>query len=56
MRVVFDEIEQRQLPVETVVIFTDGYTPWPTEELIPTIVCCTTDQVSPVGVTVRVHV
>lgn len=54
MRTVFDEIEQRQLPVETVVIFTDGYTPFPEEETIPTIWCMTTEMKAPNGTTVHV--
>ncbi len=56
MTVVFDEIEQRQLPVEVVVIFSDLYTPFPESETIPTVWCSTTDQKAPHGVTVRVKV
>ena len=57
MGVVFEVIKERQLPVETVVILTDGYTPWPDENDIPTVVCCTTDQKAPehIGTTVRVR-
>lgn len=41
---------------ECVVLFTDGYTPWPDEEPpYPLIVCCTTEQESPVGITLRLN-
>ena len=58
MGVVYQVIEERDLPVEVVVIFSDCYSPWPDEVRIPTVVCSTTDQVAPehVGVTVRVRV
>jgi predicted metal-dependent peptidase len=40
---------------EIVVLFTDGYTPWPSEEPpYPLIVCCTTDTTVPVGQCVRI--
>lgn len=54
MTTVFTEIEQRQLPVETVVILTDGYTPFGEDTGIPTIWCMTTDKVAPWGTTVHV--
>lgn len=38
-----------------VVLFTDGYTPWPTTEPdYPLIVCCTTNKACPVGDVVRI--
>lgn len=38
-----------------VILITDGHTPWPTAEPpYPLIVCCTTDEVPPVGQLVRV--
>ncbi len=56
MRVVFDEIEKREIPVEVVVIFSDLYTPFPESETITTLWCSTTDQIAPHGITVRVRV
>jgi predicted metal-dependent peptidase len=46
MTVVFDVIREKQLPVETVVVFTDGYTPFGTEEDagIPTVWCITNEK------------
>ena len=38
-----------------VILITDGYTPWPdSEPPYPLIVCCTTDEVPPVGQLVRI--
>jgi predicted metal-dependent peptidase len=58
MTVVFDEIKQRELPVETVVVFTDGYTPFgeEAEAGIPTVWCITTDKQAPWGTTVNVKI
>ena len=56
MCTVFREIEERQLPVETVVVLTDGYTPFPEEETIPTIWCMTTEAKAPNGTTVHVKI
>jgi predicted metal-dependent peptidase len=40
---------------ECVVLFTDGYTPWPdVEPDYPLIVCCTTDAQVPVGLDIRI--
>jgi predicted metal-dependent peptidase len=40
---------------ECVILFTDGYTPWPdVEPDFPLIVCCTTDVAVPVGLDVRI--
>ena len=56
MTTVFREIKERQLPVETVVVLTDGYTPFGTEEEagIPTIWCMTTEKEADWGTTVHV--
>lgn len=56
MTVVFKEIEERQLPVETVIILTDGYTDFGEDIGIPTIWCMTTDKVAPWGTTVHVEI
>lgn len=53
MRVPCKHAEQYQ--PECVVLFTDGYTPWPeVEPDYPLIVCCTTDTNVPVGIDVRI--
>ena len=40
---------------ECVILFTDGYTPWPdVEPDYPLIVCCTTNEDVPVGLDVRI--
>jgi predicted metal-dependent peptidase len=54
MTVVFREIEKRELPVEYVIVLTDGYTPFGEDPGIPTIWCITTDVVAPWGETVHV--
>lgn len=44
-----------QYDPEVVILFTDGYTPWPTEEPPYTlIVCCTTNADCPVGQVIRI--
>lgn len=53
MRVPLQKAEEYQ--PECVVLFTDGYTPWPdVEPDYPLIVCCTTDAPVPVGLDVRI--
>lgn len=53
MRVPIKHAEKFQ--PECVVLFTDGYTPWPDMEPdFPLIVCCTTDAPVPVGLDVRI--
>lgn len=53
MRVPLKHVEQYD--PEIVVLFTDGYTPWPdVEPPYPLIVVCTTDVAVPIGIVVRV--
>ncbi len=56
MTTVFSVIEERQLPVETVVVLTDGYTPFGEDTGIPTIWCMTTEKEAPWGTTVHVKI
>ncbi len=56
MTVGFQEAAERQLPIETFVVFTDGYTPFGEDTGIPTIWCMTTDKEAPWGTTVHVEV
>lgn len=57
MTVVFKEIEERQLDVDYVIVFTDGYTPFGEDVGIPTIWCITTKGVTaPWGETVHVTI
>jgi predicted metal-dependent peptidase len=53
MRVPLEHCEQYDPKI--VVLFTDGYTPWPAEEPpYPLIVCCTTAHACPVGEVIRI--
>lgn len=55
MTVVFREIAERQLDVETIIVLTDGYTPFGAEQETATIWCITSpDVVAPWGETVHV--
>ena len=55
MTTVFKVIEERQLPVESVVVFTDGFTPWGEDAGIPTVWAITSPGVTaPWGTTVHV--
>jgi predicted metal-dependent peptidase len=46
MTKVFEIIEERQIPVESVVIFTDGYTPYGPDTGIPTVWAITTPGIT----------
>jgi predicted metal-dependent peptidase len=50
----FTEVANRQLPIQWMVILTDGYTPFGEDPGYPVIWCSTTDQKSPWGTTVHV--
>lgn len=47
--------EVEDMEPEVVILFTDGYTPWPdVEPPYPLIVCCTTNAKCPIGVVIRI--
>lgn len=50
----FVEVEKREIPIQWMVILTDGYTPFGEEPAYPVIWCSTTDQKAPWGTTVHV--
>ena len=56
MTVGFKAIEDENLRPSTVIVFTDGYTPFGEDTGIPTIWCITSDIVAPWGTTVHVKV
>lgn len=57
MTVVFREVEKRQLPVEYIIVLTDGYTPFGEDCGIPTIWAITSpDITAPWGMTVHVEI
>lgn len=56
MTVGFEAIEKEGLRPSTVIVFTDGYTPFGEDTGIPTIWCITSDVVAPWGTTVHVKV
>jgi len=53
MPAIFDKLEQEGIEPETLVILTDGYTPWGEAPPYPVVWVSTTDQKAPYGVTVR---
>jgi len=51
---VFDWVREAQVTPDCLIILTDGYTTWPASSTpYPVLVIMTTDQISPIGVTVR---
>ena len=56
MTVGFTEIQKLPVQPSTVIVFTDGYTPFGEDIGIPTIWCITSDVVAPWGTTVHVKV
>lgn len=56
MTVGFKAIDQLAVKPSTVIVFTDGYTPFGEDTGIPTIWCITSDVVAPWGVTVNVKI
>jgi predicted metal-dependent peptidase len=52
MRVPLKHVEQYD--PKFVVLFTDGYTPWPDHVSYPLIVCCTTEHDCPIGEVIRI--
>lgn len=57
MSVAMKEIEERQLHVDMLIVFTDGYTPWGEDPGYPVVWCVTTPTVeAPYGTTVHVEI
>jgi predicted metal-dependent peptidase len=56
MTVAFKEMEKLPIKPSTVIVFTDGYTPFGSDTGIPTIWCITSDVKAPWGTTVHVKV
>lgn len=57
MTVIFREIEKEQLPVASVIVFTDGYTPFGEDPGYEVIWCITTPNIkAPFGTTVHVDI
>jgi predicted metal-dependent peptidase len=57
MMQIYEIIKEREIPAETVVILTDGYTPFGDDPGIPTIWCMTNEGIkAPFGTTVHVKV
>lgn len=56
MPVAFEEFDKLACRPETVIVFTDGYTPFGEDTGIPTIWCITNELTAPWGVTVHVKV
>lgn len=53
----FEKFQEMELPIETQVVFTDGYTPFGEDQGIPTIWCITTEGITaPWGETVHVKI
>ena len=53
----FDKFEEEQLPIETQICFTDGYTPFGEDKGIPTIWAITNENITaPWGTTVHVEI
>jgi predicted metal-dependent peptidase len=46
-------VEDQDIDASVVVVLTDGYTPFPQDETIPTVWCISSDKVSPSGETVH---
>lgn len=55
MRKVFDYVKDKTLNPEAVLILTDGYTPYPDSTPMPSLWAITTEQRSPVGITIHVE-
>jgi predicted metal-dependent peptidase len=56
MTVVFKEIEEKQLPVQMAIIFTDGYTGFGEDPGYPVVWCMTTDIKAPYGITIPIKI
>ena len=56
MQVVFQELEQRQIEVEYVIVLTDGYCDFGEDRGIPTIWCITSDIKAPWGETINIKI
>lgn len=55
MREVWRWADENAETHDCLVLFTDGYTPWPEEVSVPSLVVCTTDEVAPEAIAETVH-
>ena len=57
MSVAMKEIEERQLHVDMLIVFTDGYTPWGDDPGYPVVWCITTPNIeAPYGTSIHVSI
>lgn len=56
LRLGFDYISEKRYTPQAVIVFSDGYTPYPTSTPCPTLWVMTTDIQAPIGQTIRIDV
>lgn len=56
LRLGFDYISEKRYTPQAVIVFSDGYTPYPTSTPCPTLWVMTTDIQAPIGTSIRIEV